>query len=64
MTNHFNTNGHGERHHKFGFRKKILHNKYGFPLTMTEREMTEKLGYYKIWDCGLIKYIYRNPNYL
>jgi hypothetical protein len=58
------TNGHGERHHKFGFRKKILHNKYGFPLTMTEREMTEKLGYYKIWDCGLIKYIYKNPNYL
>lgn len=58
------TNGHGERKHKFGFRKKILHNKYGFPLTMTENEMTEKLGYYKIWDCGLIKYIYKNPNYL
>ena len=58
------TNGHGERYHKFGFRKKILHNKYGFPLTMTEREMTEKLGYYKIWDCGLIRYIYKNPSYL
>lgn len=58
------TNGHGKRIHKFNFRKQILHKKYGFPLTMTEREMTEKLGYYKIWDCGLIKYIYKNPNYL
>lgn len=58
------TNGHGQRLHKFGFRKKILHNKYGLPLTMTEKEMTEKLGYYKIWDCGLIKYVYKNPNYL
>ena len=48
-----------ERFHKFGFRKQHLHNKYGLPLTMTEREMTESLGYTRIWDCGLIKYIYR-----
>ena len=58
------TNGHGERLHKFGFRKSILHNKYGLPLSMTESEMTKRLGYYKIWDCGLIKYVYKNPNYL
>ena len=25
-------------------------------MDMTEREMTEKLGYVKIWDCGLYKY--------
>ena len=25
-------------------------------MDMTEREMTEKLGYAKIWDCGLYKY--------
>lgn len=37
-----------ERHHKFGFRKQILHKKYGLPLTMTENEMTKKLGFYKI----------------
>lgn len=49
-----------ERHHKFGFRKQILHKKYGLPLTMTENEMTKKLGFYKIWDCGLIKYVYKN----
>ena len=48
-----------ERFHKFGFRKQHLHNQYGLPLTMTEREMTESLGYTRIWDCGLIKYIYR-----
>lgn len=54
------TNGHGERLHKFGFRKQILHKKYGLPLDMTENEMTVKLGYYKIWDCGLIRYIWKN----
>ena len=57
------TNGHGKRLHKFGFRKQKLHKKYGLPLTMTETEMTEKLGYYKIWDCGLVKYVYYNRNY-
>ena len=51
-----------KRFHKFNFRKQILHKKYGFPLTMTESEMTEKLGYYKIWDCGLFKYVWKNPN--
>lgn len=46
------------RQHKFGFRKQILHKKYGLPLTMTENEMTKKLGYHRIYDCGLIKYIW------
>ena len=54
------TNGHGVRLHKFGFRKRILHKKYGLPLTMTEREMCEQLGYTKIWNCGLIRYVYHN----
>lgn len=48
------------RFHKFGFRKQILAKKYGFPMTMTETEMTEALGYKKIWDCGLIRYIWTN----
>ena len=47
------------RFHKFGFRKQHLHKQYGLPLTMTEREMTTTLGYTRIWDCGLIKYVYR-----
>lgn len=49
-----------QRMHKFGFRKKILHKKYGFPLSMTENEMTKELKLYKIYDCGLIKYIWKN----
>ena len=48
-----------ERHHKFGFRKQILHKKYGLPLTMTESQMVKELGYTRIWDCGLIKYVYK-----
>jgi hypothetical protein len=53
-----------ERLHKFNFRKQKLSKKYGFPLTMTEREMTKELGYERIWDCGLIRYVYNNPDYL
>lgn len=45
-----------ERIHKFNLRKKTLHNHYGFPIDMTEKEMVEKLGLHKIWDCGLYKY--------
>lgn len=60
------TNGHGERIHKFNFRKQKLLKKYpqvGLTKEMTEKQMTEKLGFYRIWDCGLIKYVYTNPNY-
>ena len=46
------------RQHKFAFRKKRLNKKYGLPLSMTETEMTEYLGYNKIYDCGLIKYVW------
>lgn len=49
-----------QRFHKFGFRKQTLHKKYGFPLTMTETEMTRELGYDRIWDCGLFKYEWTN----
>ena len=45
-----------ERIHKFNLRKKSLHRKYDLSMDMTEKEMTEKLGYVKIWDCGLYKY--------
>ena len=53
-------NGVDKRFHKFAFRKQKLHKRYGLPLTMTETEMTQELGYTKIWDCGLIKYVYDN----
>ena len=48
-----------KRFHKFGFRKSILHNKYGLPMHMTETEMATALGYVRIWDCGLFKYVWR-----
>ena len=50
------------RFHKFNFRKQILHKKYGFPLSMTETQMVNELGYGRIWDCGLFKYVWRKDN--
>ena len=48
-----------KRFHKFGFRKSTLHKKYGLPMHMTETEMATALGYVRIWDCGLFKYVWR-----
>ena len=47
-----------KRIHKMYFNKQKLHKKYGFPLTMTETEMAKELKYDRIWDCGLVKYIW------
>jgi len=49
-----------KRAHKFNFRKNTLSKKYGLPLTMTETEMCDEIGAYKIWDCGLLKYVWKN----
>lgn len=51
-----------QRFHKFGFRKQVLLKKYPNILTpeMTETEMAKKLGYDRIWDCGLIRYVWKN----
>lgn len=46
---------------KFSFRKQLLHKKYGLPLSMTETEMAQALGYDRIWDCGLYKYVWKAP---
>lgn len=51
-----------QRIHKMKLNKVKLHKKYGFPLTMTETEMAKELGYDRIWDCGLIKYVWKNNN--
>jgi hypothetical protein len=51
-----------ERLHKFRFRKDRLHKKYGVDINDSEREITKKLGFHRIYDCGLIKYIYKNKN--
>jgi hypothetical protein len=48
-----------KRFHKMSMCKVILHKKYGLPMTMTEIEMARELGYDRIWDCGLFKYVWR-----
>ena len=58
---YYNTNvDRYKRWHKFGFRKQILLKKYPDKLdkNMTESEMVKVLGYDRIWDCGLIKYVW------
>lgn len=45
-----------KRIHKFNFRKSNLIKKYNLSTELTENEMTKQLGYFKVWDCGLIKY--------
>lgn len=51
-----------KRFHKFGFRKQILSKRYNLPLELTELEMIKELGYDRIWDCGLIKYVYKKED--
>ena len=46
------------RFHKFLFRKQRINKKYGLSLELTETEMAKIIGAYKIWDCGLLKYVY------
>ena len=41
------------------FREKKYQEKDGFPLTMTETEMAKELGYDRIWDCGLFKFVWK-----
>ena len=53
------------RFHKFNFRKQTLLKKYpdsGLTEDMTEYEMTQKLGFYRIWNCGLFKYVWENKS--
>lgn len=51
-----------ERIHKFNMRKKLIEKRYGVDSSLTETELTESLGYYKIWDCGMLKYVWKkNP---
>lgn len=54
--------GTNKRIHKFNFRKQTLHKKYSFPISDTETDMANKLNACKIWNCGLIKYVWKNDN--
>ena len=53
--------GTGHRLHKFLCRKDRLIKRYpnkGLTNNMTESEMCEILKFYKLWNCGLLKYVY------
>jgi translation elongation factor P/translation initiation factor 5A len=47
-----------ERVHKFNFRKNLLSRRYGMDKPMTESEMAKELGYYRVYDCGLVRYLW------
>lgn len=51
-----------QRVHKMFFMKSKLIKKYGFPDNMTEWEMARELGYDRIWDCGLFKYVWKKKD--
>ena len=56
-----------KRIHKFNCRKERLSKKYNLPISLTEREMTQQLKIYRIYDCGLYKYVWsanKNDNYI
>ena len=48
-----------ERIHKFNLRKKSLHRKYNLDMDLTESQMVKEVGYVKIWDCGLYRYVWK-----
>ena len=61
---YFYVRGHEiKRIHKMRLTKKIMlsRNPHLNP-TMTEHEMAKELGYDRIWDCGLLKYVWKNVN--
>ena len=62
--NYYYTNGHGKRLNKYTFKKQFFNKNYETNSTTKEVDVAKQLGYYRIWDCGVIKYVYKNPNYL
>ena len=63
---HYVINNIMQRVHKFNFRKKNILKKYGEKYNlnenMTEQEMCQIIGVNRIYDCGLIKYIWKKEN--
>ena len=59
-------NGKCQRIHKFNLRKKNMLKHYGSTYdlneNMTEKEMATKIGFLRVYDCGLIKYIWKNKD--
>lgn len=48
-----------KRYHRFNFNKRKL-IKIGYDPQKTEDEIMKEIGYYKIWSCGQIRWIFNN----
>lgn len=57
---YFYTKDYVSRLNRFSFRKSVL-TKMGMPEELTEKQSMELLGYKRIWDCGIRKYVWK-PN--
>lgn len=55
---YYYTSNKGDLIHKFNFRKQRMNKKYGYDLSLTESEMAHMAGYYKIYNCGLVRYVW------
>jgi hypothetical protein len=49
------------RHNRFGFRKDKIKNLVPDGELMSETEIMKQLGYWKIWDCGNLKFVWSKP---
>lgn len=54
----YTSSGTNRREHKFNFRHKNLASKFPdtYDPNLSEKENTEKAGYYRVYDCGLIRW--------
>lgn len=53
-------NNSGKRLHKFSCRKqRIIGKSENLNMSMKETEMTRQLNLYRIWNCGLLKYVWK-----
>lgn len=51
-----------KRVNRFDLRKNVLVEKYGCNPHMTEKQFCESRGWYRIYDCGCLKYIWKKEN--
>lgn len=58
LPNYWYTRDGLSRYHRYQFRKQVL-IKQGFDKNLTEREIMDQLGYYRIYDCGNYKFIWK-----
>jgi hypothetical protein len=48
-----------ERIRREQFKKNKISKKYNLPKELSEMEMAKQIGYGRIWDCGLFKYVWK-----